>query len=954
MEKNGGSIYVNSWYLTKVYSPIQQQTINFTYTDYATGVEGNPSRPGAHMTAFASTIHKLMFLNLQSNASSGAGPIPPDPGCNLYTSYSTGPGLVASHMYRNNLILKDITWDDTKISFMGSLGRSDLYQYKLDSVLVTCGNELRHKVLLTYGYFNSANADPVHRKLKLNEININDQRYVFKYYESLYGKPVPGIMAKGQDIWGYYNGEDDETVLPAYKVIGNVQIGNPNVGYYIQDVSSTPKNPDENFSRLGSLSEIEYPTGGKAVFEYEGNDYSWVGFENGQLASTVQNYYTNLELQDTRRKNIRVDSDPPTTPESMNSEREFIIHDQQQLTINLSAGFNFIRYQTMDYQTYMTAIHDQNSWAKIVLQKYNESNGLFEDLLSKVVTPGERIGVVNSQSEFQSKRTAGLVNSSQTITMTAGRYKVMVAVQGWYLTAAISGLDIYFPYRKSVNIYKGAGIRIKSVKFYSGIGEGPELVKNYTYRTNDGYSSGVLEAPFGNLSTAGYLSDFHIRVDYYTQSACYFANMTSETFVPLGNSPGGIIGYASVSESREDDSKTVYHYTTSLDNIKYQDSYISEAENMVQSRIRIKEDNSWKRGLLKQTDYFNSNNGLVQQRFNKYAFYHNDSKTAISLVLTDVRFYIAPNPPQFKSFTSNQHYYSRYGRHALKELDSVIHYSASGSLKEVTHYEYRPGALPHGFPVATRQLTSKGDIIISNTNYPQDYVVGENPVHNTAIGIKNLVDLNIVSQPIETWVQKQVQGNSEYLTTSGTFNQFKPLLALVDTVFAIRTSSGLLNYQPVQITSVGLTMSSAYKPVLHFLNYDGLGNILEQSKVNDAKTVFLWGYHGRYPVARIFGTNYASVANLVNQQILNEPATEEQLLQELNKIRTAFSNTSVQVYTYSYIPLKGISVEIDPVGRKTSYEYDREGRLILIRDQHGNIIKKICYNYQGQLENCNN
>jgi YD repeat-containing protein len=56
--------------------------------------------------------------------------------------------------------------------------------------------------------------------------------------------------------------------------------------------------------------------------------------------------------------------------------------------------------------------------------------------------------------------------------------------------------------------------------------------------------------------------------------------------------------------------------------------------------------------------------------------------------------------------------------------------------------------------------------------------------------------------------------------------------------------------------------------------------------------------------------------------------------------------------TYTYMPLIGITSQCDANNRITYYEYDAFNRLILIRDQDNNILKKICYNYAGQPENC--
>jgi YD repeat-containing protein len=60
-----------------------------------------------------------------------------------------------------------------------------------------------------------------------------------------------------------------------------------------------------------------------------------------------------------------------------------------------------------------------------------------------------------------------------------------------------------------------------------------------------------------------------------------------------------------------------------------------------------------------------------------------------------------------------------------------------------------------------------------------------------------------------------------------------------------------------------------------------------------------------------------------------------------------------QMTTMTYEPLIGISSICDVNSKILYYEYDELGRLILIRDQDRNIVKKVCYNYWQQGENCN-
>lgn len=61
---------------------------------------------------------------------------------------------------------------------------------------------------------------------------------------------------------------------------------------------------------------------------------------------------------------------------------------------------------------------------------------------------------------------------------------------------------------------------------------------------------------------------------------------------------------------------------------------------------------------------------------------------------------------------------------------------------------------------------------------------------------------------------------------------------------------------------------------------------------------------------------------------------------------------AARMTTYTYDPLIGITSQTDINNRTTHYQYDTYGRLSLVLDHDKNILKKYCYSYQGQTENC--
>lgn len=152
----------------------------------------------------------------------------------------------------------------------------------------------------------------------------------------------------------------------------------------------------------------------------------------------------------------------------------------------------------------------------------------------------------------------------------------------------------------------------------------------------------------------------------------------------------------------------------------------------------------------------------------------------------------------------------------------------------------------------------------------------------------------------------------------------------------------------VSSNNTAITKDSRYKDELSYQFANG--NIVERRKVNDFSNVYLWGYNFRFPLARITGTDYNAAKALINQSLLDNATgqyTDAQIRTELNKLRTGLPDA--QVFTYTYSPLAGITSETDASGKTIYYEYDILGRLKLIKDQDGKILKQYDYHYQAPL-----
>lgn len=130
------------------------------------------------------------------------------------------------------------------------------------------------------------------------------------------------------------------------------------------------------------------------------------------------------------------------------------------------------------------------------------------------------------------------------------------------------------------------------------------------------------------------------------------------------------------------------------------------------------------------------------------------------------------------------------------------------------------------------------------------------------------------------------------------------------------------------------------------------GNVVESIGRDKIPTTFIWGYNNQYPVAKIVGKSRSEVLASVflDSLLVNNSTTSDSLMRLVLSNLRALENC--QVYTYTYNPLYGITSETDANGRILYYSYDYYGRLQFVKDHDGTIIKKICYNYAGQIENC--
>ena len=120
--------------------------------------------------------------------------------------------------------------------------------------------------------------------------------------------------------------------------------------------------------------------------------------------------------------------------------------------------------------------------------------------------------------------------------------------------------------------------------------------------------------------------------------------------------------------------------------------------------------------------------------------------------------------------------------------------------------------------------------------------------------------------------------------------------------------------------------------------YDSMGRPWEMTDRNGKSTCYIWGYEGQYLVAKIENMTYDVLSDqygITNNAYPDTlPETEENMLRGIE---------GIAVTTYAYDPLVGITRITDPSGHSVYYEYNDSGKLKVIRDDKGKVLKSYDY-----------
>jgi hypothetical protein len=972
----------SGWYLTEIIAPQETDILRFYYTPY--------------MQRYCNKNSETEYTALQNSG-------------NRTSERSTSDTRI------DGVYISSISGRFGHIDFKQSANnRQDVFGSKPLEMLEIYNpdNMLIKKVGLYTSYFQTAGSlqntycsgwlqDERKYRLKLDSVKeigtdgIGKPAHRFTYdYNLNAGRVLPERLSNAQDHWGFFNGKTSNTTLvPRYPFL----LSNPDPNLCDNGKSylfGADRRPNADMMKIGILTNIEYPTGGKTIFDYEGNDTYLADYpfeftlptDAGSNYSTYASVSTNTIIASGYTGNVATAS--------------FTINHA-----NYRENCPFFRIFTDNPNPCQWSVQGTGGCDVRIELKY--PNGSIYPLF-----PGELLQPLKDDGVYELKIT--VLNKSN-----PNAANISVSVQGPPTEPQV--------YNKAIG-----GLRIKQITNFDNITAANTNVQYFKYiqQTAPSKSSGFLLTDIFYHNIQGFAGGQSGTENYLIRNA--------QSTTPLTTTQGSPVGYREVEVTNDVNGalgKTVYQYHIESDNVAGITNYPFPPPGDLEHRRGL---------LLAQTDYVKTSSGFnpIHRVENEYLVVDGGFTNGLNRrIVNGVKigcvsefsvFYPSVNatPPTCVDPIAVPYDVISEWQYQTKTKETTYNSNdPSQFTSTITEMKYdNPGHAQLTKSIATG---SKGEVITKVIKYAQDYIIAPSPTDNIAKGILLLQQKNAFV-PIEQYTIKKLPNGQEFVL-GGLITTFKPNQLVPDKLYGIETS------QPIPLSSFtssyinagnALIMDARYKEKVNFASYDNLANIKEQYKSGDIHSAYIWDYNNQYPICETKNADAADIAftsfeadgtgnfNFPNAGIYTSDAItgkKSYLMNGVNIVQKAGLNSATtyivsywttnlapftvngtigsatkgmtvkgwtyyehklsgqslvsisgsglidevrlfpanaQMKTYTYQPLIGISSEDDANGKILYYEYDSQNRLKNIRDFNGFIVKNFCYSFAGSPSPC--
>lgn len=907
-----------AWFLSKIESP-DNRNIVYEYETYTYTLDRNYAET-EYMRAVPNQCTDLSYLNRKCK------------------TVQRMQGIRLKRILASNNVKVDFNYAIAKRLDLTDQGQP-AGNY-LENIKVYADNLLKKTTQLTYGYFSY----PAAPRLKLLSVKQDSLPPHEFYYNETYNLPV--LLSKSQDHWGYYNGKSNPGFIPPVPLLGKA--------------TGADREPDFTYMQAGSLTKILYPSGGSTEFEYEPHTEriteSNVTYQNAQasvyfVSESNGNYVTTT--------NFTLDSgatDISTYWELINTNYDeqmtgTIIDNttsQAVLFINTPSGNMSLAGTLSPGRSYQLQLQRQTTtdhgnfivqWKKPVITTVTHNN---------IVVGGLRIRSIKSYSSpnqlaFEKYYGYNWIDDTTKSSILSQNYKKEYWSPYGVYTSGGEGASVcgYTVFSSSSTPELGNGL--DNIVGYRQVVERSSSI-NSNGRTIYKYSAGPPDVgiPFGiigqmsgfqgllleqidqkyNAATASFFNIRKIRNTYSTPygQSCYLnpdSCVANQSFIPNMQ-----ISFEKSEFPTSTGGGATLTYPASFV-IKYY--YTVSALISAQKKEEIVFGPTGADSIVTTSTYFYSNTAhknptRIDELNSKSQVIRKDLKYAYDFAA------LPGNPPN----VYNEMAVANLVSPSIEEKSiNVTNGNAEISKKQTLYKKW------NGVTLQPEQIlySANGNALEPEVTFTKYDTTGNIVSYTGRSGepISFLWDYN-KSYPIA----KVVNADSA---------------SIAHTSFEGNDKGNFTFNGTPQVDATSITGKKAY-------SFTG-SNAISKAGLNSSAVyiVSYWtkntspftitGTQAGYPITGLTVNGWKYFEHRVTGQSQITIGGASGLIDEVR-----LYPAGAQMSTYTYDPVIGMTSQCDIRNAIIYYVYDVMGRLILVRDQDGNILKKFCYNYAGQPENC--
>ncbi|MFZ4521094.1 MAG: hypothetical protein ACOYNC_05285 [Bacteroidales bacterium] len=785
------------------------------------------------------------------------------------------------------------TEENGEVDFISNYNSIGVSGFKLiSSILVKDRNQTEIE-RFDFNY----NSYQTNKRVFLNKVTFKD---ISKYYHFEYIKPdsLPVRLSYGQDHWGYYNGENN-----------NIHFY-PNIpdNIYFSGLNGANKESNGVFSNIGLLEKITYPTKGYSKLFYEPNDYYGLKHIPGHYSTRSLDVVTNDEGWGSAYADSVI--------------IENVADQKIQIFVDVAEIYN-----QGGAQCYLDPEHKAASTLKI---KDNSTGFLVPLFIKTTYGYMPRINDIFYPNGVDNGCYANLeVGKFYTIILTP-KWKCMTS------HASIKYLDIA-PSEYLANIECG-GQRIKKVVNHDPCKIQDDISRYYYYKKDR------LEESSGVVGEKGlYITPTvaQIQCSDYIQEPIYYQVLSASSLCPLFNTNNNNVYYPNVTVSHGGDNfengGELHEFMNNLDSrgvtLKGQEILGAAWTNF-----------GWMTGLENKNTVFKlGNNGDRIILREDTIEYFNDctlpNKEVVGYAIRKNYNNLLFGPTTIDNLDVTKYKNISYWKY--QKSSTVKQYDQNGLNPVFTKINNFYDNINHLQLTRTESVASNNDSLRTISFYPQD--VEQDP------NLTKLISQYRIAEKIKEEEYLKIPNSTEWQKISTKEVNFKDW------------GGNIIHPSYIAVS----TFNNPLEPRSRFYVIDSTnGNPMEFSQENDVHSAYIWGYQKTKPVIEGKNVSFNNLNTAVNQtnpnldQLLSTYGvgdltnpTQRAIWKEFNEnLRRQPLILNTMVNTYTYKQLIGITSSTDPSGLTTYFEYDNLGRLIYVRNNNYQIVKKYDYHYSTTIE----